>query len=166
MFDLSAGLDAGHLIARLLSGSWRPNPEPLSLSPEQLSIAAPLLLPTGAAALAWTRLGTPEITNNELSLLREAYRKHLIDAAVHEVEVIDLFRRVRAADIEPLLFKGWALARLYPDTGLRPYGDLDLWVRSDELEGVYRTLAAEDHSYCVEPHITFYPQYEWSSAAS
>ncbi len=30
--------------------------------------------------------------------------------------------------MRPLLAKGWAAARLYPQPGLRPYGDLDLWV--------------------------------------
>jgi hypothetical protein len=162
MFTPSASSGAGNLIACLLTGAWRQNPDPLSLSPEQLSIAAPLLLSTGAAALAWTRIGRFDVTTNDLAALREGYRKHLIDAAVHELEIIDLFQRVRAAGIEPLLFKGWALARRYPDAGLRPYGDLDLWVRSQELELLYRTLAAYDYSYCVEPHITFYPQYERS----
>jgi hypothetical protein len=162
MFTASASSGAGDLIARLLTGAWRQNPDPLTLSPAQLSIAAPLLLSTGAAALAWTRIGRCDVTTNDLSALREGYRKHLIDAAVHELEIIDLFQRVRASGIEPLLFKGWALARRYPDAGLRPYGDLDLWVRSEELELLYHTLAAYDYSYCVEPHISFYPQYERS----
>ena len=162
MFNTSADSGAGNLIASLLTGAWRQDPEPINLSSKQLSIAAPLLLSTGAAALVWTRLGTIDITNNDQLALREGFRKHLIDAAVHELEVIDLFQHVRAAGIEPLLFKGWALARLYPDAGLRPYGDLDLWVRSEELELLYRTLAAYDYSYCVEPHITFYRQYERS----
>ena len=34
------------------------------------------------------------------------------------------------AEIEPLLFKGWAVARHYAATHLRPYGDIDLCVPS------------------------------------
>src|SRR5689334_18207221 len=148
MFNPSASSGAGNLIARLLTGAWRPNPEPLSLSPEQLSITAPLLLSTGAAALAWTRIGRLDITTNDVSDLREGYRKHLIDAAVHELEIIDLFQRARAAAIEPVLFKGWALARRYPDAGFRPYGDHDLWMPGKDLERFYRTLAdGDDYSY-------------------
>lgn len=163
MFKPSLGSGAGNLIASLLAGTWRQNPVAFSLSPEELAMTAPLLLSTGAAALAWTRLGTPNLATDDHSALREGYRKHLIDSAVHEVEIIDLFKRVRAADIEPLLFKGWALARLYPDPGLRPYGDHDLWIRSEELDVLYRALAAgDDYAYCVEPHVTFYPQYERS----
>jgi hypothetical protein len=40
--------------------------------------------------------------------------------------------RLRAASLSPLLAKGWAVARLYPRPGLRPYGDLDLYVRPSE----------------------------------
>jgi len=163
MSNPSAGSGAGNLIARSLSGAWRQNPEPLSLSPQQLSMAVPLLLSTGAAALAWTRLGTFDVTTSDLSDLREGYRKHLIDAAVHELEIVDLFKRARANCIEPVLFKGWALARLYPDAGLRPYGDHDLWMPGQYLERFYRALAdGDDYAFCVEPHITFYPQYERS----
>ena len=160
MINHSASPGAGKLIASLLTGAWRQDPETSNISPDQLAMTAPLLLSTGAAALAWTRIGTLNVITDDYSALREGYRKHQIDAAVHELEIIDLFKRSRAAGIEPLLFKGWALARLYPDAGVRPYGDHDLWMRDKDLERFYRALAANDYDYCVEPHITFYPQYE------
>lgn len=87
----------------------------------------------------------------------------MLQAAVHDLQVTDIFKRTRAIGLEPILFKGWALARLYPDSGLRPYGDIDLWVRPDELDICYRALPSEsEHIYCVEPHISFYPQFERS----
>lgn len=44
-----------------------------------------------------------------------------------------MLRRLGAAGVEPLLIKGWAIARLYPGAGLRPYTNLDLIVRPSEL---------------------------------
>jgi hypothetical protein len=43
--------------------------------------------------------------------------------------------------MEPLLFKGWAIARSYPQPGLRPSGDIDLCVRPEE----YRAASASIH---------------------
>jgi hypothetical protein len=95
-----------------------------------------------------------------LAYFKEAYRKHTIESAVHEVNIRDAFRRLRAANIEPILFKGWALARLYPEAGLRPYGDLDLWMRAQDLERFNDDLQASgEPGYCIEPHVSFYPPY-------
>src|SRR5262249_5230360 len=42
--------------------------------------------------------------------------------------------------IEPLLFKGWAIARLYPEPGLRASGDIDLCVRPEEYAAALAAL--------------------------
>jgi hypothetical protein len=151
----------GHLIATMLEQSWRALPGPLKISPEDVHQIASLLLVTGAGALAWRRMQPCKITSSwALAYLKEAYRKHTIESAVHEVNLRDAFRRLRAAKIEPVLFKGWALARLYPEEGLRPYGDLDLWMRAPDLERFNRDLRANaEPGYCIEPHVSFYPQY-------
>jgi hypothetical protein len=39
---------------------------------------------------------------------------------------------LRAAGVEPLLFKGWAVGRLYPEPGMRAYGDADVCVRAQD----------------------------------
>ena len=43
---------------------------------------------------------------------------------------------------QPLLVKGWAVARLYPERGLRPYEDIDLCVRPEQYEAALAVLAA------------------------
>ena len=122
------------------------------------------MLATGAAALAWRRLRLAEIsTELQTSSLKEAYRKHSIDAAVHEINTCDIFARARSVNVEPVLFKGWALARFYPEDGLRPYGDIDLWMRPKDLQQLQAALPrGTDRSYCVEPHTSFYSPYERS----
>jgi len=38
----------------------------------------------------------------------------------------EAFVRPPLRGVEPILGKGWAIARLYPERGMRPYGDIDL----------------------------------------
>src|SRR5215471_15976998 len=126
LFNL-ADSTKGCLVARLLAGAWRANPEALRILPEEIGLIAPLLLSTGGASLAWRRIESLDMPPVQFILkLQDGYRKHMLEAAVHQIDIKDIFKRMRAAGIEPLLFKGWALARLYPDVGLRPYGDIDL----------------------------------------
>ncbi len=151
-------IDRGALTARALTGAWRANPPPTKLSPENLEAITSLALSTGSGALLWRRTAVQDLSHSEDLL--SAYRKHMLDAAVHEIEVKDIFSRMRAAGVEPILFKGWALARLYPDPGLRPYGDIDLWFPSEQLKTASRALPSGERIYCVELHNSFYPQYE------
>ena len=53
---------------------------------------------------------------------------------VQEQETAQVFTYLRSAGVEPILGKGWAIARLYPERGLRPYGDIDLFMRPEEFE--------------------------------
>jgi len=150
----------GRLIARSMNGAWRPVLEPLTVSTEEVHQIASLLLVTDTAALAWRRLQPCEITSSwALAYLKEAHRKHTIESAVHETNIRDAFRRLRTAKIEPILFKGWAVARLYPEVGLRPYGDLDLWMRAPDLEKFNQLQSNGEPGYRVEPHVSFYPPY-------
>jgi hypothetical protein len=49
---------------------------------------------------------------------------------------------LRAAGIEPILLKGWSVARLYPAPGVRPCGDIDLCVRLDQMAVATALLTA------------------------
>ena len=51
---------------------------------------------------------------------------------------------LRSAGVEPLLVKGWAVARLYPEHGLRPYGDIDLCVRPEQYAVALAALGAPE----------------------
>src|SRR5688572_7015078 len=127
--------------AVVLSGSWRADPGG-GIRAEELSAAAPLLLRTGAGALGWRRArGTPLHTRPEALQLQRAHRIQMLEAALGEREIPRLFGLLRSGGIEPLLVKGWAVARLYPEKGLRPYGDVDLCVRPAELESARSILA-------------------------
>lgn len=153
-------INRGHLTARALTAAWRANPCPKELSSENVAAIIPLALSTGGAALLWRQIQGIEIPHSED--LQAAYRTHVLEAAIHEIQVKDIFKRMRGAGVEPILFKGWALARLYPDPGLRPYGDIDLWFPPEQLEDASHALPSGNRMYCVELHTSFYPQFERS----
>jgi hypothetical protein len=83
--------------------------------------------------LAWWRLRTSErLSSPSTLLLQQAYRFQSLRDAVHQQNALRVVDRLRSSGVDPLLAKGWAAARLYPQPGLRPYGDLDLYMRSEQ----------------------------------
>ncbi len=119
----------GANLARILAGAWRSDPPPLSLAPQDASEAAPYLLRTGAAGLAWWRLRRSDAAALPAAhQLQQAFRLQALHAAIRQVAVAEAGTLLRRAGIEAVLGKGWAIARQYPDLALRPYGDIDLYV--------------------------------------
>jgi hypothetical protein len=143
----------GELVAALLAGSWRKQHGDLNLSPAELLTITPLLLQSGAGALAWRRLrNSPLAAIPDAAELQQAYRLHAIQAAVHETNIKQVFKLLRSADVEPLLVKGWAIARLYPENGLRPYGDIDLCVHPADYVKARAALRGAGDRYPVDLH--------------
>jgi hypothetical protein len=152
--------DLGQLTSRALTGAWRISIPTSSLTSAEIVTITPLALSASTAALVWRGINAPDLPESEN--LKAAYRYNALNAALHEIEVTDIFDRMRSVGIEPILFKGWGLARLYPDAGFRPYGDLDLWIRPEELESATWALPTGDRVYCVELHTSFYESYQRS----
>jgi hypothetical protein len=125
----------GSLVAEALSGSWRPSPPAPTLTPEEWERVAPALHRTGAGGLGWWKLRDSPQASTPVGLeFKNAYRLHTVDARHQELRLARALHLFASAGIEPVLAKGWAVARLYPHVGLRPYGDLDLHV-SPEAHG-------------------------------
>jgi hypothetical protein len=106
---------------------------------------------SGCAALAWRRMREiPRERNAAFQSLHHAARIYALRAALSARHLTELTRAMRAAKGEPLLFKGWAAARLYAQPALRPFGDIDLCVRPthrDVALPVVRAFVASDHPY-------------------
>ncbi len=133
------------LIASVLAGSWRASPPPFDLSQEDLARSLPWLLGSGAGGLAWWRVReSPWRDSGPAQELHQAYRLHSLQAALHEREISQALSLLRSAGVEPILGKGWAMARLYPESGLRPYGDLDLYVRPEQHSRARQVIEAPD----------------------
>ena len=142
--------DIGATIARVLAGAWRSNPPPLDVSASDIGRAVPIAARTNAAALFWWRLRDRAQTDVPgLAAMRDSFRYNALHAELQQARLAALVRLLRAASIEPVLLKGWDLARLYPSVALRPYEDIDFIVRDDEAERARSVVAKGDTSGAI-----------------
>jgi hypothetical protein len=144
---------AGLAVASTLSGAWRKDPPRLSVPVEVLAATIPLLLKSGAGALGWWKIwrANEPALSAILPTLDKTYWSYLIHAAKDERRIIEVFRALRSAAIEPILIKGWAIARLYPQPGLRPSGDIDLYISPEHLVKARSVLRAPEYQrYAVD----------------
>ncbi|HVS82092.1 MAG TPA: nucleotidyltransferase family protein [Pyrinomonadaceae bacterium] len=140
----------GSLVATTLEGSWRISPSSeLNLSATQLDEVTPLLYDSGAAGLGWWRIRETNLRDTPSGeLLHQAFRLLTLQANIQQTKVQKIFRLMRAAGVEPILLKGWAIARLFPQPALRPYGDIDLFVRPQDCGIAKRVIESEAARGC------------------
>ena len=96
--------------------------------------------------MAWFRIrqSGKDLSPSVLRVYHEAYISLVATAAAHEAELERLSNALCAANIRFVLLKGWSVGRLYPESGLRPSGDIDLWIDPQQrlaAEAVLRDLA-------------------------
>jgi hypothetical protein len=147
---MNAASTRGSLVSIVLRGAWRAQPgSDLSLSSEQLDEVTPLLYGSGAAGLGWWRIRyTAWRESPSAELMHQALRLQTLFAEIHETKVQKTFRLFRSAGVEPILIKGWAIGRLYPEPGLRPSGDIDLFVRRSDYATAQRLIKSEEARDC------------------
>ena len=140
----------GSLVATALRGSWRNSTSSnIDLSLTELDEAAVLIYDSGAAGLGWWRIQHTELREAPSGeMLHQAFRLLMLQSAIHQTKIQKVFRSLRAANIKPILIKGWSVARLYPQPGLRPYGDIDLLIRPEQHLPAARIVAAEELRDC------------------
>ena len=108
--------------------------DPVDLSSADLEAIQPLLVRSGAAPLAWWALrDTPLATDLHAEDLRDLFRMQALRVAIATNGLQMLVDACRARGVDPIVGKGWAVARWYPAQGLRPYGDFDLYAPSSDF---------------------------------
>lgn len=152
-----AARSQGSLVAAALVGAWRREPPAGAPSEDELRRVAPLLEGSGSGALAWWKLRrTPLRESDAAQRFRESYRLQTLRAAVREGELESLFALLGAAGVDALLVKGWAAGRAYPEQGLRPTGDIDLYVRPSHCAAAREVLRSpEGRRFWVDLHEGF-----------
>ncbi len=123
----------GARIAHVLAGSWRASAPMLSHPAQALGGCEERLLGTGCGALVWWRVSDAAWrASRDAAPFAHAYRLHSLQARLHEHHLARAVRCLRSCGVEPILAKGWSIARRYPESGLRPHGDIDLCVAPDQ----------------------------------
>ncbi|MEO6952340.1 MAG: nucleotidyltransferase family protein [Polyangia bacterium] len=133
---MSSDLRSGELVASLLSLSWRAAPPTTTTTPAVIELA----ISGGSGALAHRRLDGPLAAS-----LKDLVRHQILEAARFEAGLKSRLRAFREAGIDVLLVKGWAIARRYPQRGLRHYSDLDLVIDAAHRATAEQILAAHAH---------------------
>lgn len=145
------------LLAELLWGCWRSSPPESKTCAEEVAELMPLLLESGAASLMWWQLRGCDWMHLQFAQeLQQAYRYSTIQGDLHQHGIKQVFTLLRSVGVEPVLVKGWAAARLYPEAGLRPSGDIDLCVHPAQYDRADATLKDwTDHHFSVDLHKGF-----------
>lgn len=134
----------GGLAAGALSSAWRPSPPPLALTAGELSEVEPVLLGAGAGGLGWGRVrGTGLASTAAGTAFHQAYRHQALAYLLRRTRIAEVVQRLRGAGIEPMTGKGWAVASLYPEPGLRPCGDIDLYVGRQDYAAAALAIRGE-----------------------
>lgn len=135
--------EQGRRLADVLNGSWRSLPPPVTRGSDGWDATAVRLLETGGGAIGWWRVHGSNLRHERASRgLQNAYRLYSLQALRHEALVAGVLELCCAAGVDCILAKGCVTARLYPEPGLRPYGDVDLFLRPDEYAAAKKALAA------------------------
>ena len=147
----------GKLVANLLAGAWRIPPPAPSVSARELEEAATLLLRSGAGGLTWCKIRHSDLRSSPVaSQFQQVYRLQTLQAELRQRSLKRIVPLLRSYGVEPLLVKGWAIARLYPEPGFRPYCDLDICVSPDAYEAAKEVLASPEGEGCdVDLHLGF-----------
>jgi hypothetical protein len=122
-----------------------------------MASVVPLLNGSGAGSLAWWRVKDSGLRDDpEAAPLLDAYRYHTLQAIIQESNLKEVFALYRSKGIDPILIKGWAIARHYAEPGLRLYGDIDLCIRPEEYEAAVEVKnGAEARRYPIDLHKGF-----------
>ncbi|HEV7645458.1 MAG TPA: nucleotidyltransferase family protein [Pyrinomonadaceae bacterium] len=77
----------------------------------------------------------------------------IIQTTLHKDHLERVFKLLRGGGVEPLLIKGWAAVRHYPEGEGRTPGDLDLCVSPAQFEKAIKILKALEISIPVDIHL-------------
>ncbi len=79
-------------------------------------------------------------------------RWQVLQTALHEKQLEQAFELFRGAGLEPILIKGWAAVRHYPDSEKRVPGDIDLCVDPARFEEAFEILKNDRSALPVDLH--------------
>lgn len=146
---IAESLRRGQIMSAALYGSWRSTPPLFDGSLEELNQIIPSLVRTGSAGLCWHRLRQgPLRIAVDLATLQGVYKLQTLRVAAQFPQIKRIFSLMRRFNVEPIMGKGWAVSRLYPERGMRSTGDIDLYVKPEEYAVASKILWEPEASGC------------------
>jgi len=126
-----------------VAGSWRQNPPALEWEQSSLDSVLRPLIASGCGTLIWRRIcGNESLSFSVVGAsLRDLWRLNVLKMAEQRRQLVLLFARLAQAKIQGILLKGLSVANLYPDPRLRPVGDIDLYVGSEQFDDAKKVIA-------------------------
>jgi hypothetical protein len=76
----------------------------------------------------------------------------MLQTRLFEKRISEAFVFLREKQIEPILIKGWAAARVYPQSYLRQFGDIDLMVAPDRYHEAVNSLVHFKNKNLIDLH--------------
>jgi len=134
-----AAMAVGRWLAGLLRGSWRPEPSAINLP--TVNALAPRVLDCGLSGLIWRCLPIDDRRTRLGRELQSAARADAAAAARLDAHLPTVLQALTSAGVDAIVPKGWSVARYYPDSGLRPYSDIDVCVGPENGERAKRALS-------------------------
>lgn len=133
--------------------AWRADAAPLDVSLEELVGVMPALIETGSVGLVWPRLRHRAEAYGAVGMaLERAYESQAAHNRTVEADIARVVSRLGEAGIRPVLIKGLAVARLYPEGLIRTAGDIDLVLRDEEY--------ADAMALLTDVRLSFHRDYE------
>jgi len=84
------------------------------------------------------------------------HRWSLLQLRAQEERIVSVFREFKSHGIEPILFKGWAAARYYPEMTQRRLGDVDIAISEDAYqEAKQLAQSSQLSSILIDVHSEF-----------
>ena len=107
----------------------------------------------GLAALAWQHWrGGSDCPLGVTLDLKAAWYAAVGDTELHRRELHSVLTALVAANLQPVVFKGAALAyTVYPDPACRLMNDLDVWIEADEMARARAALHAVGYRFGYKP---------------
>jgi len=102
--------------------------------------------------LCWRLQGVKSRSRFEVPAeLQVGLQGDLYTAAAHgivaERQLVEVLRALHVAEVPSVVVKGAAVAATYPDPALRRFGDLDLWLRQEDLSQAEQALFGLGYGY-------------------
>lgn len=153
-------------LAQILTGAWRPAPEPVRWTePELADLANRLLGQRGAQNLTWWRIRSTRLARTAPGRrLRETFVQSAFGSRADEAELCKLFRLTGANGLDAVLVKGWSVARHYAQSLLRPCGDIDLCVAPAQFaraKQLFATTVTADAQLDLHAGVADLPDRTW-----